>query len=347
MSEILTKRAGLAGWITLNRPGALNAMTHQMCSEIEAALDAFEADDAVTVICLDSMGDKAFCAGGDIADLYRTGAAGDFDYGRAFWTDEYRLNAKLATSPKPIVSFLQGHTLGGGVGIGCHVPHRIVCETSKIAMPEVQIGIVPDVGGSLLLGRAPGRMGEYLGLTAARMGPADAIYAGFADVFVPYENWSQLKEDISRTGTPAAIDALASTPPTGKLAQMQSFADAHFGGDSLTDIVNALEQSEHEAAAVALDQLKPNSPLAMACAVEVIHRNRRAGDIVAALQLEYRFTFRAASDGEFVEGIRAMIIDKDKAPNWQHDLKSVPGVSVANMLKPLGANALDLTEKTP
>ena len=119
--------------------------------------------------------------------------------GGKFWTDEYRLNAKLATSPKPIISFLHGFTMGGGVGLGCHVPHRVVCESSQIAMPECGIGLVPDVGGSLLLARAPGRFGEYLGTTASRMGPADAIFAGFADHFIPQERLAQIDPNPSAT----------------------------------------------------------------------------------------------------------------------------------------------------
>jgi enoyl-CoA hydratase len=134
---------------------------------------------------IDAAGDKAFCAGGDIAEMYATGTAGDFDYGRRFWADEYRMNAKLFNFPKPVVTFLQGFTMGGGVGVGCHGSHRIVGDSSQIAMPECGIGLVPDVGGSLILARAPGRLGEYLGTTAARMGPGDAIHAGFADYYIP------------------------------------------------------------------------------------------------------------------------------------------------------------------
>jgi len=150
MSDLIVQVEGTAGRITLNRAKALNALTYEMCLEIEAALDLWEADPKVTVIILDAAGDRAFCSGGDITVMYETAKAGNFEYGRKFWTDEYRLNAKLATSPKPIVSFLHGFTMGGGVGLGCHVSHRVVCANSQIAMPECSIGLVPDVGGSLL-----------------------------------------------------------------------------------------------------------------------------------------------------------------------------------------------------
>jgi enoyl-CoA hydratase len=185
--DIEIRTEGRAGRITLNRPQALNALTWDMCTRIEAALDAWASDDAVAMLVIDAAGDKAFCAGGDIAEMYATGTAGDYEYGRRFWADEYRMNAKLFNFPKPVATFLQGFTMGGGVGVGCHASHRIVCDTSRIAMPECGIGLVPDVGGSLILARAPGRLGEYLGVTAARMGPGDAIHAGFADYFVPLD----------------------------------------------------------------------------------------------------------------------------------------------------------------
>ena len=166
MSDISIRIDGRAGRITLNRPKALNALTYEMCMAIDAALIDWAGSDAIDLLILDANGDKAFCAGGDITEMYATGTAGDFDYGRKFWRDEYRMNARLFNFPKPVVSFLQGFTMGGGVGVGCHGSHRIVGESSKIAMPECGIGLIPDVGGSLILARAPGRLGEYVGMTA-------------------------------------------------------------------------------------------------------------------------------------------------------------------------------------
>jgi len=175
MSDIHIRTEGRAGRITLTRPKALNALSYAMCVAIEDALDAWAGDPAVALVLIDAEGDKAFCAGGDIAEMYRTGMAGDYAYGRRFWRDEYRMNAKLAEYPKPVVSFLHGFVMGGGVGLGGHCSHRVVCESTQVSMPEVSIGFVPDVGGSYLLARAPGRLGEYLGLTAARMGAGDCL----------------------------------------------------------------------------------------------------------------------------------------------------------------------------
>ena len=196
MSDIHIRISGKAGHITLNRPSALNALTYEMVREIERALRLWTHDPDVALVIIDAQGSKAFCAGGDIAQLYETGCAGDFTYGQGFWRDEYRLNALMATYDKPIISFLQGFTMGGGVGVGCHASHRIVGESSRIAMPECGIGLVPDVGGSLLLAQAPGRLGEYYGLTAKRMEAGDALLTGFADYFIPEEAWEQLKSDL-------------------------------------------------------------------------------------------------------------------------------------------------------
>jgi len=158
MSDINIRKDGQAGRITLNRPDALNSLTWDMCLAIEKAIDTWADDPEIALIIIDGAGEKAFCAGGDIHEMYRTGTAGDFTH---------------------------GFTLGGGVGVGCHGSHRIVCEDSVVGLPEASIGLVPDVGGSLILARAPGRIGEYLGLTADRMDAADAIHAGFADYFIP------------------------------------------------------------------------------------------------------------------------------------------------------------------
>ena len=188
MQDINCRIEGRAGRITLNRPKALNALTWEMCLEIDKALVLWANDPSVSLLIIDGLPcDKAFCAGGDLAQMYETGRAGDYDYGRRFWQDEYRMNARLFNFPKPVVTFLHGFVMGGGVGVGCHGSHRVVCEDSRIAMPECKVGLVPDVGGSLLLARAPGRLGEYLGITSTRMKPGDALHAGFADY--PHQIW--------------------------------------------------------------------------------------------------------------------------------------------------------------
>lgn len=345
MPDILIRTIGKAGRITLNRPDALNALTPEMGLSIEAAIDSWSDDDAVSMVIIDAEGDRAFCAGGDIAMIYEAGVAGDYSVARQFWREEYRLNEKLFNFPKPVASFLQGFTMGGGVGIGCHASHRVVCENSKIAMPECGIGLVPDVGGSLLLARAPGRCGEYLGTTAARMGPGDAIYAGFADYFIPRENWSDLIDKLEVTGDWTQIDAMAGFPPAGELADMQDQIDWCFGGEALIDIMNVLRSEASDFAAASLTALGRVSPLSAAIAVELIHRVRARDDIRAALELEFRATYRGIEDGDFLEGIRAQVIDKDRKPAWKHESPDrVTPVEVSRMLMPLKELALKLED---
>ena len=343
--DILIRREGRAGRITLNRPGALNALTWDMCLKIDAALRDWAADDAVALVLIDGAGERAFCAGGDIAEMYRTGAQGDYDYGRRFWADEYRMNARLAEFAKPVVSFLHGFTMGGGVGVGCHGTHRIVDESAKIAMPECGIGLVPDVGGSLLLSRAPGRLGEHLGLTGARMRAGDAIHAGFADRFVPGERWEGLKAELCLTGDVSAIESAADTAPESALAGWQAEIDALFAGETLEAIVAALRAAESEVAREALAAVERNAPLSMGCTLEMLRRLRPGATIRDALAQEYRVTYRSMEHGDFLEGIRAAIIDKDKSPRWRHGLDALAQEDVARMLAPLEEAALDFGEE--
>ncbi|MGB7243914.1 MAG: 3-hydroxyisobutyryl-CoA hydrolase, partial [Sulfitobacter sp.] len=345
--DISVRVTGRAGRITLTRPQALNALTYEMCMAISEALDRWRDDPDVHVIVMDAAGTRAFCSGGDIAELYAHGRAGDFAYGQQFWADEYRLNAAIFDYPKPVVSFLQGFTMGGGVGIGCHGSHRIVGETSQIAMPECGIGLIPDVGGSLMLALAPGRIGEYLGLTASRMTAGDAIFAGFADHFIAEDQWPRLISELEKTGDPAMLEPCYADAPAGEIAGHIDQINACFAGETLADIQTVLLADDSDFARDALKKMSRNAPLAMACAVEALHRLRGPSISMAkALDLEYRYTYRASEHGDFLEGIRAAIIDKDRAPKWQFADQPVPGVAVSKMLMPLGHAALKLKEPT-
>ena len=340
MTDIHIRIEGRAGRITLNRPKALNALTYDMVLEIEKALDRWRGAD-IDLLMLDSEGDRAFCSGGDIAEMYATGTAGDFGYGQQFWRDEYRMNAKLFEFPKPVVSFLQGYTMGGGVGVGCHGSRRIVGESSKIAMPECGIGLVPDVGGSLMLAHAPGRLGEYLGATATRMGAEDAILAGFADYFIPQTDWAGLKAALCETGDIPLIDTASKPAPSGKLKGLQGDINAHFAGETLGDIARSLRAADTEFAQSTLKAMARNAPLAMSCAITIVRRLKSATSIRQALEQEFRYTYRSLAQGDFLEGIRAVIIDKDGAPQWKHDsIDAVTAIEVTQMLMPLGKYGL-------
>ena len=333
--DILICKVGRAGHVKLNRPDTLNVLTADITVRLEQALDDWLADDDVALIVIDAMGQKAFCAGGDIADLYARGKAGDYGFGQDFWRQEYRLNLKIATYSKPIVVFMQGFTMGGGVGVACHASHRIVCESSKIAMPECGIGLIPDVGGSFLLGRNAGELGAYLGLTGMRMGAEDAIYAGFADCFVPEAEWAALKDGLIETADVALIAQAAQPATDGELAGHAGEINRFFTSATLVEISDALASSETEFAQATAKRLAKPSPLAMGCALGTI-RAARTGGLKEALQREYRFTYRAQAQGDFIEGIRAQIIDRDFAPKWQHTGFDVPQDDIEAMLADLG-----------
>ncbi len=345
--DIHIRREGRAGRITLTRPKSLNALSWEMCLEIEAALDAWRDDDAVALVLIDAEGDKAFCAGGDVQRLYETGRADDFAFGRRFWADEYRLNAKIADHPKPYVALMQGFVMGGGVGIACHGSHRIVCDSTRIAMPECSIGLVPDVGGSLLLARAPGLLGEYLGTTGTRMGTGDAIHCGFADAYVPQKAWGKMTAELIETGDVDLIAQYAASAPEAELRSHALRIGAHFGSPDLRAIIASLQGADDGFARDTRAAMQRNSPLSMACTIEMIRTLRDEGaGIRRALELEYRFTYRSMQQGDFLEGIRAAIIDKDRTPAWQHDPGSLPDAAVSAMLAPLGAHGLTFEEET-
>lgn len=343
MTEIEIRRVGRAGRITLNRPQALNALTWDMVREMSATLPLWAGDDDIDLVIIDAAGDKAFCAGGDIAGLYQCLVDGDLGTVRQFWREEYPLNAMLADFPKPVVALMQGFTMGGGVGVGCHASHRIVGDSSRIAMPECGIGLVPDVGGSLLLAKAPGRIGEYMGTTAYRMGPGDAIFAGFADVYVPEDRWPDLIATLEKTGDVSGIEAVAQTPPDSPLADLRPEIDAHFRAGTFRDIFGSLQSGTHDFDRETLSRIEKNAPLAMGCTVELIHRARKDGTIAEALRAEYRFAHRVAAQGDFREGIRAAIIDKDRTPQWAHMAPTAPTPEeISAMLAPLGEDELKL-----
>lgn len=333
--EILIRTEGRAGRLTLNRPAALNALTHDQCLQTQAALDRWRDDPGVALVILDGAGPRAFCAGGDIAQVWAQGRAGDYDAGRAFWRDEYRMNVTLAEYPKPVVSFLHGFVMGGGVGYGCHNRHRIAGESLQLAMPECGIGLIPDVGGTWLLSRAPGAVGLWMALTAARLGPGDAIAAGFADAFVPEAEWDALKARLCATGDAGLIPAHPA-PEAPNLAR-RALIDRLFAGPDIPAILAALGADSSDLAQAALKAMRRNAPLSMACTLAMLRP--APASLRAAIRAEFRWVWRSMDRGDFLEGVRAQIIDKDRNPRWQHArAEDVTPAEVAAMLAPLGAN---------
>ena len=339
MMDVSIRTEGPAGRITLTRTAALNALSHAMVKQIDAALVAWVKDPAVQLVIIDAEGERAFCAGGDVAAVYHMGRAGDIDGPRHFWRDEYRMNARIAEYPKPIFAFMQGFVMGGGVGLGCHAQHRIIGQSTQIAMPETLIGLIPDVGGTHLLARAPGRLGEYLGLTGARMGPGDALFAGFADHYLPEAQWPALKAALIG-GTPPE-QLLPTAPETAletPLADAAADIDTLFALQDLGAIRAALAAAPGEFAAATAATLARMSPLSMATTLALVRSARAANDIHTALTQEFSFTARATTDSDLIEGVRAQLIDKDRQPRWKHAPDAeVPAREVAALLAPLPA----------
>ncbi|MDB6177523.1 enoyl-CoA hydratase/isomerase family protein [Paracoccus sp. Z330] len=311
MQDLNIRKTGKAGRITFTRPKALNALTHDMALAIQTALDDWRSDPQVALVIIDAEGERAFCSGGDIAAVYHAGLAGDHGVGRAFFRDEYLMNATIADYPKPIVALMQGFVMGGGVGVGGHASHRVVTDSTQIAMPEAGIGLIPDVGGTWLLARSSGHIGEFLALTGGRMGPGDAIHAGFADIYLPEGEWPSLISRLEESGDVSAITGM--NPPHAPLAERDLSA---FGMADLAAISDRLSELGDEGS---LKPIRRNSPLSMAAGLQMVRAARNDTRIQESLSREFRFTYRATEFSDFLEGVRAQIIDKDRTPKWQAD----------------------------
>jgi len=317
--EVLIRAEGHVGRITLNRPEAINALTYSMVGAIWTALKGWTSDSALDVIVLDGAGNRGFCAGGDIRALYNSRLEGSA-FTRAFLRDEYHLDALIHRYPKPIIAIQDGLVMGGGIGLSAHASHRIVTERSELAMPETGIGFIPDVGGTWLLAHAPGETGIYLGLTGARMRAADAIYAGFADTMVPV---SKIPEFIASLGAThhsdpgVVIQRFAGKLGASKLATLRPMIDKVFASVCIKAIIEALAQLGDEWGAKSRAAIEERSPKALALTHAAIRRARHLGSLEEALNTEYRLACRLFEDGEFPEGVRALLIDKDQTPKWK------------------------------
>jgi enoyl-CoA hydratase len=320
--DLIARREGAAGVIRLNRPKAINAMTLEMSLGIDAALDRFEADPAVALVLLEGAGERGLCAGGDIRGLYESSrVAGDL--GKVFWRQEYIMNARIAKFPKPYVAFMDGLVMGGGVGLSAHGRHRVVTETTRLAMPEVGLGFFPDVGGTWLLSHSPGEIGTYFGLTGQTMNGPDAIYARFADAVVPSGKLAALRETLVNLGSQAgsadvkaAIDGFATGETSGPVAAMQSRIDGWFAHDRMQDIVAALQRDGSGLAQSTLKTLNEKSPRGMVVTLKLLRLGRASASLEQCLVREYRAALQVFASDDFREGVRAAVIDKDRNPRW-------------------------------
>jgi enoyl-CoA hydratase/carnithine racemase len=329
MSEFVqTRVAGTTGIITLDRPNALNSLSLDMVRALTTILQAWRDDPAIDAVAIKSSSEKALCAGGDIRFFYEVGNAtpmGGSALLEDFFTEEYALNHLIHFYPKPYVALMDGVVMGGGMGIaqggpGCAV--RIVTEKTKMAMPEVNIGLFPDVGGSHFLSHAEGELGNYLGLTGLTVGAADALYTGLADHFVPQSQMAalaalidatpgvQLRQAIAAFAAPFASQAGASALQTERAT-----IDRHFGAGSVPAIVASLATDQNEFAQKALAAMRQRSPLMMCVTHELLARGA-ALDVADCLRMERTLVRHNFEHGEVLEGVRALVIDKDNAPKW-------------------------------
>ncbi len=336
--DILCRKEGQLGRITLNRPKALNALTRDMCVEIKRALDEWAGDAHVKAVAIDAVPGRAFCAGGDIRALYDDGTK----YAPQFYAAEYRMNARIKHYSKPYVALIDGICMGGGVGVSVHGSHRIVSENATVAMPETAIGFFPDIGGSYVLPRLPGEIGMYLTLTGARLKAADLIYAGIATHFVASAKMSAIAARLAAGETPdKVLTELSENPGEPTLAQHRAAIDRAFAASSVENILQALAR-EGEWGAETAKGLRAKSPAAL----KVTFREMREGKKLAfddCLRMEYRLALHAVVSHDFREGVRAIVVDKDQAPKWQpSSLEQVSDAAVAAWFAPLGENELKL-----
>jgi enoyl-CoA hydratase/carnithine racemase len=349
MSEyVQTRAANGTGIITLDRPKALNSLSLDMVRALTASLLAWRSDAGVDAVVITSSSEKALCAGGDIRFFHQAGHAtplGGSALLEDFFTEEYALNHLIHFYPKPYIALMDGVVMGGGMGIAQGGPDcglRIVTERTKMAMPEVNIGLFPDVGGSHFLSHAPGALGMYLGLTGLTIGAADALHVGLADVFVPSDQLPALQALIASTPGAQLAQAIrafaapfAAQAGASELQAQRALVDRHFGADSVPAVMASLEGDDHPFAQKALAAMRQRSPLMMCVTREMLARGATL-DVADCLRMERSLVRRNFEHGEVLEGVRALVIDKDNAPQWNPpSLEQVTPEMVTRFFEPV------------
>jgi enoyl-CoA hydratase len=315
--EVLVRRDGAAGILSLNRPKAIHALTLDMVHAMTAALLEWQDDPQVQVIMIDHAEGRGFCAGGDIALLRNSAINDDGVSGRKFFHDEYQLNHLIFTYAKPVVAFMDGVTMGGGVGISQPARFHVATENTRYAMPESGIGLFPDVGGGWYLSRLAGRIGQFLALTGARLDGAECKWAGLATHYLPSDALDQAKRRIAAGEEPGtALSDLAVFPPDPRIAAHASDIARHFASDRFEDILASLLDDGGEWAASQLGVLRTKSPQTCKVALRQLHDSLACADFAANMAMEYRIANRVLTRPDFAEGVRAVIVDKDNAPRW-------------------------------
>lgn len=317
--DILTRIEGHAGLISLNRPGAIHALTLDMVHAMTEALLKWKDDDAVKCVIIDHAEGRGFCAGGDIAFLRNSALNDNGESGRKFFHDEYQLNHLLFTYPKPVVAFMDGITMGGGVGISQPARFRVATENTRFAMPETGIGLFPDVGGGWYLSRLEGRVGQFLALTGARLDGAECLELGLATHYLSSESLAEAKariatEDVERID--GILGTLSATPPEARIVSSILAINRHFASDQYEHILANLEVDESDWAMKELATLRTKSPQTCKVALRQLATSAGLDDFADNMRMEYRIGSRVLVRPDFAEGVRAVIVDKDNDPKW-------------------------------
>jgi len=329
MSEVLVSTEGRVGRLSLNRPKALHALTLDMCHAMSAALTKWADDDAVEAVIVDHAEGRGFCAGGDIAFLRNSALNDGGVSGRKFFHDEYQLNHQMFEYAKPIVAFMDGVTMGGGVGISQPAKFRVATENTRFAMPETGIGLFPDVGGGWYLSRLAGRLGQFLALTGARLDGTECLWAGLATHYLPADKLAEAKGRIAEHPDRVAgiLSEMSVTPPPARIEDNADKIAHHFKSDRLEEIIASLEADESEWAIKELATLHSKSPQTCKVALRQLAEAGRADSFADEMRTEYRIASRVLTRPDFAEGVRAVIVDKTGDPQW--DPATPEGVSDA------------------
>lgn len=335
-------KEGLAT-ITLRKPATINAIGPEEIAAITALLQSAVADSAVATILIRGEGHRGFCAGGDIKRVHNMIISGELDHLAEFWSEEYLLDHLISTCPKPVVSIAHGLTLGGGVGLASHASHRVVTDSTRMGMPEVLIGLSPDIGGLWLYSRAPGRTGVFAALTAAHLSAGDALYMGLADHYVPDDQIDTLIERLHRLPAAEALDGFYGQPSSSWVADHREAIDTVFGADSVPEIFELADSAKTEAtdtqavADAAITALATGSPTALGVTYEALRRATAMADLGQCLEQDLRVGQHCSRHPDLREGIRARVVDKDRAPHWHPPtLAELSAADIDRFFEPIG-----------
>ncbi|MFV0644645.1 MAG: enoyl-CoA hydratase/isomerase family protein [Sphingomonadaceae bacterium] len=338
--EIQIRTSGIAGHISLDRPKAIHALTLDMCRQMSTALSQWAGDDAIQAVMIDHAEGRGFCSGGDINLLRKSAMEDGGVMGRVFFHDEYQMNHQLFTYARPVVAFMDGITMGGGVGISQPASFRVATENTRLAMPETGIGLFPDVGGGWYLSRLSGRLGQFLALTGARLDGAECLWSGLATHYLPSESLAEAKTRIAKgEDIEPVLSSLGVQPPAARIAENAENISRHFASDTLEDILASLAADDGDWATKEYQTLITKSPLSCKVSLRQLMESAQLTDFADNMRMEYRIASRVLLCPDFSEGVRALIVDKTNDPHWNPDTaKGVDDAALDAIFAPLPAD---------